>query len=219
MRAKKTSKTRSMTVYSMACLAALIAAGMEDQIVQAKNLFAIFSTRHEIKETQSAVETKKEKNKSEKPDFISCKILIKAPVDTVWKTVHVERDSAPDLVSNKVLASSDNHATFEQKWNVIPFISRTSCVIDETEYPQTRIDYKLLKSDEFKVMQGSWLFSQAEDGNATLLELTAHLETRRINPKLFINRVAKIKMARRLAHIKKMAEENSTELKVKAKVL
>ncbi|MBU6450167.1 MAG: SRPBCC family protein [Cyanobacteria bacterium REEB67] len=158
-------------------------------------------------------------SKQKKTDYVSCKILIKAPADTVWQTVHVERDSAPDLVSNKLLTSADNHSTFEQKWTVIPFLSRTTCVIDEVDHPQTRIDYKLLKSDEFKVMEGSWLFSQTEDGSATLLELTAHLEPRRINPRFFINNVARSKMARRLAHIKKLAEANRSELKVKAKVL
>jgi len=185
----------------------------------AKNIFDLFTTRHALKDTEPEAHGGKETASGEKPRFVSCKILIKAPLDIVWQTVHIERDSAPDLVTNKLVESSNNHSIFEQKWTVVPFLSRTTCVIDEVDYPETRIDYKLLKSDEFKIMEGSWLFSQAEEGNATLLELTTHLEPRRLSPKTFINAVAKRKMAKRLAHVKKMAEANNTELKVKAKVL
>lgn len=151
--------------------------------------------------------------------LVTCQVLIQAPVDVVWQTVHFERDSAPDLVSNTLLEGSGNHSVFEQKWTVIPVISRTTCVIDEVDFPNTRIDYKLLKSDEFKVMEGSWLFTPSKDGYSTRLELTAHLEPRRPDPILFLNAVAKRKMARRLAHVKKLAEESRAEMKVKATVL
>jgi hypothetical protein len=196
------------------------------QSAQSKNIFEFLGFKHSIKETTASKETSSpgsgasDGDKTPKPyKYVSCQILINAPVDVVWKTVHVECDSAPDLISNNLLESSGSHSVFEQKWNVIPLVSRTTCVIDEVDYPNTRIDYKLLKSDEFKVMEGSWLFTPAQDGHATVLELTAHLEPRRHDPVVFLNAVAKRKMSKRLAHVKKLAEETKSEMKVKATVL
>ncbi len=196
------------------------------QSVQSKNIFELLGFKHSVVDTMASKETSLANSgasdgaKTARPyKYVSCQILINAPVDVVWRTVHVERDSAPDLISNNLLESSGSHTIFEQKWNVIPLLSRTTCVIDEVDYPNTRIDYKLLKSDEFKVMEGSWLFTPTQDGHATMLELTAHLEPRRRDPVVFLNAVAKRKMSKRLAHVKKLAEETKSEMKVKATVL
>jgi hypothetical protein len=196
------------------------------QPAQSKNFFEWLGFKHTLKDTVNAKETSSsnpeagDADKSHKPyKYVSCQVVINAPVDVVWQTVHVERDSAPDLVSNNLVETSGSHSVFEQKWNVIPLVSRTTCVIDEVDYPNTRIDYKLLKSDEFKVMEGSWLFTPSQDGRATTLELTAHLEPRRHDPLVFLNAVAKRKMSKRLAHVKKLAEETKSEMKVKATVL
>ncbi len=193
------------------------------QKAESKNIFDFLGLRHQVKVTESVTggaATSDLKKTSKKPrEAVRCQILIKAPVDVVWQTVHYERDSAPDLVSNRLLEGSGNHSIYEQKWTVVPLISRTTCVIDEVEYPNTRIDYKLLKSDEFKVMEGSWLFTPSEDGSETTLEITAQFEPRRPDPVVFLNAVARRKMAKRLAHIKKLAEESRAELRVKATVL
>ncbi len=196
------------------------------QPARCKNIFEFLGFKHSVKDTEAIKETNQAAPGPSGKDtvhrsykYVSCQILINAPIDVVWQTVHVERDSAPDLVSNNLIESSGNHSVFEQKWNVVPLISRTTCVIDEVDYPNTRIDYKLLKSDEFKVMEGSWLFKPSPDGYSTTLELTAHLEPRRFDPPVFLNAVAKRKMAKRLAHVKKLAEEARAEMKVKATVL
>jgi hypothetical protein len=208
---------------SLSLLVIFISGG---QPAQSKNIFEFLGFKHTVKDTEAVKETKltdpgsSEGDKASRPNkYVSCQVLIKAPVDVVWQTVHIERDSAPDLVSNNLVESSGNHSVFEQKWNVIPLVSRTTCVIDEVDHPNTRIDYKLLKSDEFKVMEGSWLFTPSQDGHSTTLELTAHLEPRRHDPMLFLNVVAKRKMAKRLAHVKKLAEESRAEMRVKAIVL
>ena len=209
------------------CLASIfILQVFAGQPASAKNIFYFLGFRHQVKDTEAVTITSatastspQVKTMREPHEYVSCRIIIKAPVDVVWQTVHFERDAAPDLVSNTLLEGSGNHSVFEQKWTVVPLLSRTTCVIDEMDYPNTRIDYKLLKSDEFKVMEGSWLFSPSEDGYSTTLELTAHLEPRRPAPMLFLKSVAKRKMAKRLAHVKQLAEESRAEMKVKATVL
>jgi hypothetical protein len=186
----------------------------QPQTASAKGLFDFLSGKPALKDTKDPTYTENAH------DFISCKILIKAPVDVVWQTVHVERDLAPNLVYNKLLQAHENQSVFEQKWAVFPFLARTTCVMDETDFPPTRIDFKLLKSDEFKSLEGKWLLTAADDGSSTLLELKAHLELRRrFGPKTLISALAKHRMNKRLEHVKELAEQSRTEMKVNATVL
>jgi ribosome-associated toxin RatA of RatAB toxin-antitoxin module len=75
------------------------------------------------------------------------------------------------------------------------------------EVPLQRIDYKLLKSDHFKAMEGSWVFTSAENGRATILELSTHLDMGVPVPKMIMNGLTQKKIERRLAHVKEAAEE------------
>lgn len=179
---------------------------------ESKSLFDFLLFRHAVKDTQELAVTKKQ-------DPVSAHITIDAPVDLVWKTVHVERDAAPNLVYNRLVKSENNESIFEQKWSVIPFVSRTTCVMDEKDFPEERIEFKLLKSDEFKTMAGAWVFTPINEGKSTLLELTARLELRRLSSKAVVKMIARRKMIQRLEHVKKLCEETPLDLHVKGKVL
>jgi hypothetical protein len=199
-----------------AALAALTGVALSlsaNNSASAKNLLDFFSSKHMLKDTQPA------KSREAADNIVSSEIVIKAPVDVVWKTVHLERDCAPNLVFNNLLEANDNHAVFEQKWCVIPVISQTTCIMDERDFPNERIEFKLLKSDQFKRMEGSWSFAAADDGKATKLTLSAHLELRGMCSKSMLNAVAKKKMDKRLAHVKELAEQPRAEMKVNASLL
>ena len=158
-------------------------------------------------------------------DFVSSKILIYAPVEVVWKMVHEERETAPNLVYSKLHKEDVNLLVLEQKWTIVPFVAATTCVISEKETPYSRIDYKVLKSNQFKAMEGSWIFTPVKSGAAselapaTELELTTHLELRRLAPMKLVNALAKKKIAQRLAHIKELAEKPHAHLDVGGTVM
>jgi hypothetical protein len=159
-------------------------------------------------------------------DYVSSRILINAPVEIVWKMVHEERENAPNLVYSKLHKEDTNLLVFEQKWTIVPFIAATTCVISEQEIPYKRIDYKVIKSNQFKVMEGAWIFTPVERSStsgttatATELELTTHLELRRLAPMKIVNAMAKKKIEQRLAHIKELAEKPHAHLDVGGHVL
>ncbi|MBP9091830.1 SRPBCC family protein [bacterium] len=155
-------------------------------------------------------------------DYVSSRILINAPVEIVWKMVHEERESAPNLVYSKLHKEDSNLLVFEQKWTIVPFIATTTCVISENEIPYKRIDYKVIKSNQFKVMEGAWVFTPINSGSdavKTELELTTHLELRRLAPMKIVNAMAKRKIEQRLAHIKELAEKPHANLDVDGRVL
>lgn len=146
----------------------------------------------------------------DKPDSekkrIASKILIKAPPEVVWYSVHEERKHDPDIAYSKVLEQGVNEQKLEQKFCLLPVIGSATCVMHHTEVPNQRIDYKLLKSDHFKAMEGSWTFTPAENGKATILELSTHLDMGVPVPKMLFNNLTQKKLDKRLAHIKEMAE-------------
>jgi hypothetical protein len=55
-------------------------------------------------------------------------------------------------------------------------------------------------------MEGSWIFTPAENGKATILELSTHLDMGVPVPKMIFNGLTQKKLDKRLAHIKEMAE-------------
>jgi ribosome-associated toxin RatA of RatAB toxin-antitoxin module len=137
---------------------------------------------------------------------VQSKILIKAPPEVVWFSVHEERKHDPDIAYSKVLEQGVNEQKLEQKFCLLPVIGSATCVMHHTEVPNQRIDYKLLKSDHFKAMEGSWIFTPAENGKATILELSTHLDMGVPVPKIIFNNLTQKKLDKRLAHIKEMAE-------------
>jgi hypothetical protein len=139
-------------------------------------------------------------------DWVRGKVVVKAPVRAVWYSVHEERRSDPDLAYSKVLEKSENEATLEQKFVLIPFFGSSVCVMKDIEIPYERIDYHLIKSDRFKAMEGSWVLTPSQDGKSTTLELSSHIDTGMPLPRCLVNATIARKIDRRLSFVKKMAE-------------
>jgi hypothetical protein len=152
-------------------------------------------------------------------DYVASAVVIEAPVSVVWDVVHSERDSAPNLVYSKLHKENEGLMVLEQKWTVVPFVKTTTCVIEEKEVKHERIDYRVLKSNQFKVMEGAWIFTPSPDGKSTTLKLTTHLELRGIGSGKIVNMVAKRKISQRLAHVKELAEKPHADLTVGGKVI
>ncbi len=142
----------------------------------------------------------------------TAKILVKAPPKVVWETVHEERKKDPDLAYSKVLEQGVNECRLEQKFVLIPIIGAAVCEMHNSEVPLQRIDYKLLKSDRFRSMEGSWVLTPTDEGRHTLLELSTHLDLGMPVPGPIMNTVTSKKLARRLGNVKKMAEHHHAQV-------
>ncbi len=142
-----------------------------------------------------------------KEQWVTSSVLIQAPLDQVWRTIHEERLKDPDLAYSKVIEqTSPTECKLEQKFNFLPVIGSSVCLMSNKEVPNQRIDYALLHSDRFKAMEGSWELTPCEDGQATRLQLSSHLDLGIPVPRSFMNSVTSKKMQKRLDNIKLMAE-------------
>ncbi len=142
--------------------------------------------------------------------WVTAKIKINAQPHDVWEAVHEERKSDPDLAYSKILEEGKNEhgkteQTLEQKFQLIPVLGTSVCVLKSTEETNKRIDYHLLKSDRFKAVEGSWILQPDVDGN-TILELGSFIDIGVPAPRSFIENIAGKKLATRLSNVKKVAE-------------
>jgi hypothetical protein len=93
----------------------------------------------------------------------------------------------------------------EQKFNGMPIIGEAVCLLEQTETLNQRIDYKLVRSDKFKALRGSWILTELPDG-ITKLELHSVLNTGLPFSETIINHVLKGRINKRLERVKTSAE-------------
>lgn len=139
-------------------------------------------------------------------DIVSGSIVINAPAKIVWDAVHTERQNDPDLEYSKVIEQHGNQSLIEQKFNALPVIGAATCQLIQREVPLERIDYKLVKSDKFKALNGSWVLTPSADGHTTVLALSSHLDTGMQYSQAIIDVLTKKKIERRLDNVKRAAE-------------
>ena len=156
-----------------------------------------------------------EKRKNDKT-WVTGRTVINAPAKIVWETVHEERKHDPDLEYSKVLEKKENECRLEQKFVLIPVIGSAVCEMHNSEVPLKRIDYKLLRSDRFKAMEGSWVLTPGPDGKSTILELSTHLDLGLPIPGNLQTNATKKKLAKRLGNVKRMAEKNHAQIAAKS---
>jgi hypothetical protein len=140
-----------------------------------------------------------------KSSWVRATIEIKAPREVVWEAVHEERKHDPDLAYSKVIVPGEHEYTLEQKMVLIPVIGSAVCQMHNKEVPNERIDYKLIKSDRFKHLEGSWVLSTAANGN-TNLELLTNIDLGLPVPRSMVNNLTQKKLQRRLKNVKEAAE-------------
>ncbi len=139
---------------------------------------------------------------------ISAHIHIKAPVESVWQAIHEERNSDPDMIYSKVINQYGNESQLEQKFQYLPLFGHATCVLKNVEIPNQRIDYWLLQSDRFKAMEGSWILTSLDAGKTTMLELSTYVDLGIPLPRIFLDQITSMRLEKRIANVKKMAEHN-----------
>lgn len=195
---QKNSK-KAATIF--ATTAVLIAAmHVSTQSVQAKS---------KVKTSTTQVSYIKDQDKK---NWVQAKVIIDAPPNIVWDTVHDERKKDPDLAYSKVLSQKDNHAVLEQKFQLIPILGTSVCKMSNDEVPGKRIDYKLLHSDRFKAMEGSWVLNPIDNGKKTELVLSTHIDLGFPAPESMMNNATGKKLQRRLGNVKAMAERVQSQV-------
>lgn len=143
--------------------------------------------------------------KSEAKEGVRGHIEIKAPPRIVWEAVHKERAEDPDLSYSKVIERQGDKVMLEQKFNGMPVIGEAVCLMEQTETVNKRIDYKMVRSDKFKALRGSWILTELNEGK-TKLELHSVLNTGLPFSEHLINHVLKGRINKRLERVKASAE-------------
>ncbi|HEY9773907.1 MAG TPA: hypothetical protein V6C81_08875 [Planktothrix sp.] len=145
--------------------------------------------------------------------WVKASVLIEAPPEEVFRTIHEERLKDPDLAYSKVIEQiSANECRLEQKFNFLPVIGTSVCLMSNSEVPNERIDYWLIRSDHFKAMEGSWVLTPCHGGQFTRLELSSHLDLGIPIPKTFMNSITGKKIRKRLANVKQLAETHAMQM-------
>lgn len=137
-------------------------------------------------------------------------VQINASATEVWNAVHNERAHDPDLSYSKVIQQKGNRILLEQKFHALPVIGEATCLMVQEETPLKRIDYKLVRSDKFKEMAGSWILQAQPDGTTTL-ELYSHLNTGMPYSQGIINSILQDKINKRLGRVKTAAEVSQSK--------
>ncbi len=142
-------------------------------------------------------------------DGVTGKVDISAPPQAVWEAVHQERSSDPDISYSKIVEQKGNRVLIEQKFNTIPVVGEATCLLVQEETPLKRIDYKMVRSDKFKEMYGSWVIE--ENPNGVVLSLHSVLDTGLPYAQSVTNSFLKNKIDARLARVKTAAESKARE--------
>jgi len=142
---------------------------------------------------------------SQSAESVSGSVQINAAPNHVWEAVHNERAKDPDLSYSKVIQQKGSKILLEQKFNALPVIGEATCLMVQEETPLKRIDYKLVKSDKFKSMSGSWILEETPAGG-TSLQLQSVLDTGLPYSQGIINNLLKNKISKRLERVKAAAE-------------
>lgn len=143
---------------------------------------------------------------------MAASIHIHATPEVVWRAIHEERSHDPDLAYSKVLSSNGPELTLEQKFAILPVIGTAVCVMTNKEVENRKIEYKLVKSDHFKAMEGSWEISPIDNNRCSELTLTSYVDLGLNVPRMFMDDITSKKLQRRLSNVKKAAETVQSKL-------
>lgn len=140
-------------------------------------------------------------------DAVTGKVEINAPAQAVWDAVHTERSNDPDISYSKIVEQKGNRVLLEQKFNTIPIVGEATCLMVQEETPMKRIDYKMVRSDKFKEMYGSWIIEESPAGVS--LSLQSVLDTGLPYARGVTNTFLQKKIDARLARVKTAAESKA----------
>ncbi len=137
--------------------------------------------------------------------WVKAKLLIQAPTEIVWQSIHNEQNGDADLVYRKIISHGLNDVVSEQKLAHLPIIGTAVSTMHTTEVPLKRIDYSMVKSDRFKALEGSWVLTPATN-KSTYLELSSYCDIGIPIPRPLREGITVKKLEKRLANVKHNSE-------------
>lgn len=141
-------------------------------------------------------------------DAISGSVLVNACPDVVFDAIKKSRYQDPSR--RKVVHSDDKSAVLEEHFTGLPILGDVNCRYKEVEFGQKRIEYQILTSDKFKSFDGAWELEPVQEGKATLLKLSSHVESQIRVP--FAKQITAVgtkkDIKRRLSNIKDFVEHS-----------
>lgn len=146
-------------------------------------------------------------------DAISSSILVNATPTAVFNAIKKSRYQEP--ARRRVVATDTTSCVLEENFKGVPVLGDVVCRYKEVEVGIQRIEYQILTSDKFKAFDGAWELEPVQEGKATRLKLSSHVEPQMHVPfakQLSVMGTRK-DIKRRLSHIKDCVENASTEHK------
>lgn len=139
---------------------------------------------------------------------ISGSILVNASPSTVFEAIKKSRYQEP--ARRKVVQSDQNSCVLEENFKGLPIIGDVICRYKETEFGMQRIEYQIQASDKFKFFDGAWELEPVQNGKATMVKLSSHVEPQIKVP--FAKQLTAVgtrkDIKRRLNHIKVSVEKS-----------
>jgi len=145
-------------------------------------------------------------------ESLKLKVTINARSEFVWSAVHDARTKYPGLTSAKMISEDEQKSVFEQTFQV-PFIGYTNCTFALTDYPPGRLEYKLLQSTYFSVLDGTWILIPGVDGHSTDVEVSCNVAGKGIVPRFVLKMILSRKLAKQVDFVKAVAENKELETK------
>lgn len=141
-------------------------------------------------------------------DAVQEEIVIKAPPGTVWLGILEQRKHDTELKYCKELSNSEKQKLVEQKFIFPSILGDTECILHLSETPGERIDFRLHESEDLKKMEGSWILTPINNGQATKLSLSSYVVSNDPIPRIVTNSIIRGKTKRNLAMVKKFSEKS-----------
>jgi hypothetical protein len=120
----------------------------------------------------------------------------------------IKKSRYQEPARRKVVTADQKSCVLEENFKGLPVIGDVVCRYKEIEYGTQRIEYQILASDKFKAFDGAWELEPVQEGKATRLKLSSHVEPQLRVPfaKQITAMGTKKDIKRRLSHIKDSVE-------------
>lgn len=162
-------------------------------------------------ENQFADRDEQAQNNDVKSDVrLRSSIMIKAKPSLVKASIHEQRTDYRELEYAKILSTDGTITITEQRFSVA-LLGVAACTFREIDISPTEVDYRLLKSDMFAVMDGRWILTPNKDGRTTRLDLYCHAGVLNPVPRFLLKIGLSRSLKRHLEAIKKSAEEKASK--------
>jgi len=137
--------------------------------------------------------------------------IVKARSELVLSSIHEARTEYPGLKSGKVLSEDKQGSLIQQKFTV-PFLGEATSTFRCTDVAPNRMDYKLVHSNIFTVMDGSWMLSPGLREHSTRVDLSCYVAAKNALPKLILKLMLGRKLGKQLDFVRTTAETKEVQL-------